>query len=347
MVADTAPPCPHLLSTGICKTGAICTWNHALPHCDVCNLYFEGDFNYIQHTDTKRHRKLVKHPELRTVPTESSECAVCGKLVKEGEQARHERKSNRHAKALKQQEYDKARNSAEAPKFGVQILPHKLIDFGHVEFARLESDKSHRPFMVEISVGTQTDATLVDVQLVPANPPDKRRYFSVQSDVDEHVGKTILTNTSITFTVYFKPRLHMGEFDDALIATFLHPSGDTFTITRKIHAVVGVQADLDMLGPIRPYVPPKKVAIAAGNGSESLVIVAGTYNNRSTENDGTAPARLLTGPRDLTMQSLPWVARLPQFEVPAKIRKALLPDDVKGQVSIESAVQDIVIGDVD
>lgn len=121
-------------------------------------------------------------------------------------------------------------------------------------------------------------------------------------------------NSTRIIPVVFRPRQTLGHFTDFLIRSFTIGRAArrrTFTIRRSVSASVGVQADIDILGPRTPYVAIPKSA--ARPRAEDRNIVEGP--------------KLNTGVR------MPWIKSVPLHKVPSFVGESLQGHDVAEQVS--------------
>ncbi|ORY92487.1 P-loop containing nucleoside triphosphate hydrolase protein [Leucosporidium creatinivorum] len=296
-------PCRDLVGSSFCAQGLSCPYNHSIPHCEACERYFESNQNLEAHTAGQVHRKQLARATVRRVPVNSTQCE-CGTIVQAIDQVRH-LTTLRHRRFAQSKRYKAAQAYGEAPKWGVSITP-SAIDFGHVELSMLTSPGT----VLETSMTIKTEATLCYLVGVALHSAASKRSFVVDPIANDSY---LSPNSSHTLKIQFHPRQTLGSFSDFLTLTLAIGTGDdhrTFSIQRTISAKVGVQADIDALGPKTPYVHVPKSAARP----------------RARDRNTIRGPQMKDGPR------IPWVKKLPPYKVPAIVRAALHGYDIKQQI---------------
>ncbi|KAG8917571.1 hypothetical protein FRC00_013438, partial [Tulasnella sp. 408] len=274
-----------------------------LWECWICNVK-QGKKppfdSYEFHENTFKHRTrvaaLAASSATQQQDDEEHRCELCNVDVPAQLWSAHFN-SVSHKRKEKFIVYDTALKDAEKDKGGV-VVQEKELDFGTVELATLE-----------------TQPTRVKTFTITAQRKVKLREARVTSSIGTyaHLRESKL-NTAIKIgaggkfglKVDFDPKGNRGHYDDRLELIFEDTAAHTrFFIVRPLHAIVAVQADLDLLAPTAPYQKPKP-------------------RPKETE------TAVIEGPRPPQLAKISWVKPLWDEDVPTFL-KVLVEDGTVGE----------------
>ncbi|KAG1738706.1 RNA helicase [Suillus lakei] len=226
-------------------------------HCTICGTPVFGHKSWVQHVQGKRHRKNAENkgvlPELAPVIPDAFPgkifCGVCDKQIPEGLWASHPR-SLEHRRKEGYTAFKAALEEAEKDKHGVVLS--EGLDFGIVENA-------------DAARGTSRFLTIETT--VPSSRVTIKKVSLSSSFVGGQSPFTITTTVEGTVLAYRHPTAigvrfstpHSGRMDDRLEILFEDTAlRVTFVIARALKAIVGSQADYELLKPIAPFQPRQR-----------------------------------------------------------------------------------------
>ncbi|KAG8913246.1 hypothetical protein FRC01_004650, partial [Tulasnella sp. 417] len=322
--------CPNLLSKGICPTPD-CPFNHTAFSCDVCKVFTPTQFHLDQHLNGKRHKAAVQGNKLwecwicnvkqgNKPPFNSYEfhentfrhrtrvaalaassatqqpdnvayrCEVCKTDVPAQLFSAHVN-SVSHKRKEKFSTYETALQDAAKDKGGV-VVQEKELDFETVELATLETQPTR---IKTFNISAQRRVKLCEARVtsrIGTFAHLRESNFSARLNS----AVTIPAGGKFGLKVDFDPRGNRGHYDDRIELIFEDNSrGARFFIVRPMHAVVAVQADLDLLAPTAPYQRPEP-------------------RPKETE------APVIDGPPPPQLAEIDWVNRLPFNDVPTFLK---------------------------
>lgn len=283
----TTELCPNLLSKGTCSTPD-CPFNHTAFSCDVCKVFTPTQFHLDQHINGKRHKAALQGKKLwecwicnvrqgnkppfdsykfhentlkhrtRVAALAASSatqqpdgvahrCEVCKMDVPAQLFSAHFN-SVSHKKKEKFATYETALQDAAKDKGGV-VVQEKELDFETVELATLETQPTRiKTFNISVSRRVKLCEARVTSSI---GAYAHLREFNFSARLNNQV--TIGAGGKFGLKVEFDPRGNRGHYDDRMELIFEDNAARTrFFIVRPLHAIVAVQADLDLLAPTAP-----------------------------------------------------------------------------------------------
>ncbi|KAG2071488.1 P-loop containing nucleoside triphosphate hydrolase protein [Suillus decipiens] len=226
-------------------------------HCTTCNALISGHKSWGQHIRGKRH---LRHAQNRDVLPEVAPaipdafpgrvfCGVCDKQILERLWPSHPQ-SLEHRRKEGYTAFKTALEEAEKDKHGIVLS--EGLDFGIIENA---------------DAARGVLRTLTIESTVPSSRITVKKVSLSSSFVGGQSSFTITTTAEGAILIYRRPTAigvrfstpHSGRMDDRLEIVFedtaLHVS---FIIARPLKAIVGSQADYELLKPVAPFQPRRR-----------------------------------------------------------------------------------------
>lgn len=258
------------------------------------NARVEG--GWAGHIKTKRHlRKVAQSPgevfPEEPVSTSFAEfCHACNTDVPRNQWLRHLQTPG-HLKKERFTAYKAVLGEAEKDKNGITVT--ETLDFGIVS-----PGDSQQGVQLEMRVENAVPLSrikLVEARLSSASATKASSSFSTVLS-----GNSLVKNGLATTVVVHFRETHNGRYNDRLEIIFLDESLDQrFAIVRSLRAIVGSQADHELLKPKSPYVPRKR-----GSREAATDVVP-----------GVAPPAL---------KAIPYVVKLAESPIPKDLSNALI-----------------------
>ncbi|EMD34731.1 hypothetical protein CERSUDRAFT_54531 [Gelatoporia subvermispora B] len=277
-------------------------------HCPICGINATGPTVWQSHQQGKQHQGNAKRlgisadvePEEEVTPPGFVWCSICNANTPDHLWAAHPN-SPRHKAKLKYAKYEAVIEEAMKDKHGIVVSGRDDgIDFGIVEPAVAQIGDS-----ATITVSNTVPSS--KVHLVEAKFSSGTRRPSAFSLEDLRMPQVVSYGKEVSCPITFRQN-NVGRFYDRIEFTF----EDTllksrFVIIRTVKATVGSSADYELLRPVAPYVPRKRVA-----------------RNPETE--------LVPGVPPDTLRSIKYVVPLPDAEIP-KWLSSLLSQGARSSVT--------------
>ncbi|KAG2145172.1 RNA helicase [Suillus clintonianus] len=226
-------------------------------HCTICDTSVSGHRSWVQHVQGQRHRTNAQNqgvlPEVAPAVPEALPgkvlCGVCDKQIPEGLWASHPQ-SAEHRRREGYTAFKTALEEAEKDKHGVVLS--EGLDFGILENADAARGAS-RTLTVETTVPSSR-VTIKKVSLSSSFVGGKSPFAITTTAEGAVLGYRRPTAIGVRFSTP-----HSGRMDDRLEILFEDTAlRVTFVIARTLKAIVGSQADHELLKPIAPFQPRQR-----------------------------------------------------------------------------------------
>lgn len=225
--------------------------------CPICGTSVFGHKSWVQHVQGKRHRKKAENegvlpevaPAIPGALPGKVFCGVCDKQIPEGLWPSHPR-SLEHRRKEGYTAFKTALEEAEKDKHGIVLS--EGLDFGIMEDADAARGASR---------------TLTIESTVPSSRVAIKKVSLSSSFVGGQSPFVVTTTAEGAVLAYRRPTAiavrfstpHSGRMDDRLEILFEDTAlRATFVIARPLKAIVGSQADYELLKPISPFQPRRR-----------------------------------------------------------------------------------------
>ncbi|OCH91262.1 P-loop containing nucleoside triphosphate hydrolase protein [Obba rivulosa] len=286
--------CPNFLSTGSCPD-SLCKLNHDIVlckvcsvvcnsaevyqahlqgrkhrvrlngasiqyHCPICKLNVVGVTDWEIHQQGKRHRRAAVlrgvspnvDPEEAVPPPGAMWCSICNMNIPEKFWSTHP-SSLRHKAKLKYAQYEAVIEEAMKDRHGI-IVFHGDDD---IDFGILETAAAHIGSSIAITIKNTVPSARIT--LVEAKFPSGQRNPSAFFIDQQATPQPVTYGRDVSLPIRFRQN-YAGRYHGRIELTFEDTSlGSRFVIVRLLKATVGSSADYELLKPVAPYVPRKRV----------------------------------------------------------------------------------------
>lgn len=226
-------------------------------HCTICGTSVSGHKSWVQHVQGKRHCRNAKNmgvlPEVAPAIPESLPgnvfCGVCDKQVPESLWPSHPQ-SLEHRRKEGYTAFKTALEEAEKDKHGIVLS--KGLDFGIMENA-----DAARGALQTLTIESTVPSSRVIIKKVSLSSSfvGGQSPFSITTTAE---GAVLTYRRPTAIDIRFSTP-HSGRMDDRLEILFEDTAlRVTFVIARALKAIVGSQADHELLKPIAPFQPRRR-----------------------------------------------------------------------------------------
>lgn len=226
-------------------------------HCTTCDTIISGHKSWGQHVQGKRHRRNAQNqdalPEVAPAIPEAFPgrvfCGVCDKHIPERLWPSHPQSLD-HRRKEGYTAFKTALEEAEKDKHGIVLS--EGLDFGIIE-----NVDAARGVLRTLTIESTVPSSRITIKKVSLSSSfvGGQSSFTITTTAE---GAILTHRRSTTVGVRFSTP-HSGRMDDRLEIVFedttLHVS---FVIARPLKAIVGSQADYELLKPVAPFQPRRR-----------------------------------------------------------------------------------------
>ncbi|KAG2058194.1 P-loop containing nucleoside triphosphate hydrolase protein [Suillus hirtellus] len=225
--------------------------------CTICGTSVSGRKSWVQHLKGKRHHKNAEKkgvlPEVALAIPEAFPgkvfCGICDKQIPESLWPSHPR-SLEHRRKEGYTAFKTALEEAEKDKHGIVLS--EGLDFGI-----MENVDAARGALQTLTIESTVPSSRVTIKKVSLSSSfvSGQSPFAVKTTAE---GAVLAYRRPTAIGVRFSTP-HSGRMDDRLEIIFEDTAlRVTFVIARPLKAIVGSQADYELLKPIAPFQPRRQ-----------------------------------------------------------------------------------------
>ncbi|KAG8853757.1 hypothetical protein FRB96_008012 [Tulasnella sp. 330] len=227
--------------------------------CELCSMTIKGGQpGWISHQAGPRHQKRLAASNIPVAPAAPSQlfCDACQKKYKNKQAWNDHVAAAPHQAKMKQLALRATLKEAESNKFSVTVTPSdSVIDLGIIPVDHWAQNKS---LVIKVSAKS--------VRL--ASVSFSSNMYSLSQIHKVPIPLTAAQPLKLSIDFNFHKQLGLrGHFEDRVELRFENMAlQQSFTILRGIQAIIGVQADYDLLRANAPFVRRKKERRVRSNG---------------------------------------------------------------------------------